>query len=233
MASPAASSRRSAGSSAASLRRSDEKRASSTTSIPVESLVNHLLAAKRSLSSMNHVLRANELATTARNVQEEAHILKAQSGFLRGATLDQAAILVRVRRSLQATYDWGKKDFKVLIRAMDEVDGELERTMEMLRATNVQSVDTSDSEERKNLLDYVDEDSVNKIRDAMKKSIQELQVRLSRRIYTNRNGSANRHRLSSSHSMVTCFALTRISATSKRLLSKDPHRNRTKMNKRR
>ncbi|KAK3179898.1 autophagy protein 17 [Lecanicillium sp. MT-2017a] len=176
MASPAASTRRSAGSSAASLRRSDEKRPSSAPSIPVETLVNHLLAAKRSLSSMNHVLRANELATAARNVQEEAHILKAQSGFLRGATLDQAAILVRVRRSLQATYDWGKKDFKVLIRAMDEVDGQLERTMEMLRGTDVQSVVASDGEDRKNLLDYVDEDSVNRMRDSMKKSIQELQA---------------------------------------------------------
>ena len=132
---------------------------------------------------MNHVLRANELATAARNVQEEAHILKAQSGFLRGATLDQAAILVRVRRSLQATYDWGKKDFKVLIRAMDEVDGELERTMEMLRATEVQGVDASGGQERKNLLDYVDEDSVNKMRDSMKKSIQELQVCLTQHLH--------------------------------------------------
>ena len=31
-------------------------------------------------------------------------------------------------------------------------------------------------EERKNLLDFVDEESVNMMRDAMKKSIEELQV---------------------------------------------------------
>ena len=59
---------------------------------------------------------------------------------------------------------------------MDEVDGELERTMEMLRGTTVQSVLRPKGEESKYLLDFVDEDSVDGMRGAMKKSIQELQV---------------------------------------------------------
>lgn len=176
---------------------------------------------------MNHVLRANELATAARNVQEEAHILKAQSGFLRGATLDQAAILVRVRRSLQATYDWGKKDFKVLIRAMDEVDGQLERTMEMLRGTDVQSVVASDGEDRKNLLDYVDEDSVNRMRDSMKKSIQELQVWRPDLLQPGSQFANSGNRLSNSRLMATCFASIPTFVTSKRSLSRRPHRNET------
>lgn len=176
MASPAASTRRSPGSSAASLKRSDEQRASTAPAIPLEALVTHLLAAKRSLSSMNHVLRANEIATAARSAQEEAALLRAQAGFLRGATLDQAAILVKVRRSLQATYDWGKRDFRVLVKAMDGVDGELGGTIDFLRTTHVDSVLRPSGEERKNLLDFVDEESVNRMREAMKKSIEELQV---------------------------------------------------------
>lgn len=176
MASPAASTRRSPGSSAASLKRSDEQRTSTASAIAVETLVTHLLAAKRSLSSMNHVLRANEIATAARGAQEEAALLSAQAGFLRGATLDQAAILVKVRRSLQATYDWGKRDFRVLVKAMDGVDDELGRTIEFLRTTDVNSILRPTDEQRKNLLDFVDEESVNRMREAMKKSIEELQV---------------------------------------------------------
>ncbi|KAJ6782156.1 hypothetical protein PWT90_09081 [Aphanocladium album] len=175
MASPAASTRRSPGSSAGSLRRSDDQRVSTASAIPLETLVTHLLAAKRSLSSMNHVVRANEIATSARNAQEEAALLSAQAGFLRDATLDQAAILVKVRRSLQATYDWGKRDFRVLVKAMDGVDDELGRTIEFLRSTQVNSLLRPKDEERKNLLDFVDEESVNRMRDAMKKSIEELQ----------------------------------------------------------
>ncbi|KAI9166516.1 Autophagy-related protein [Paramyrothecium foliicola] len=173
-ASPSASSRRSPASSSASLRHSNDGRASHS-SIPIDTLVNHLLAAKRSLSSMNLVLRANELATAAQHSHEDTAVMNAQAGFLRSSILDQAAILVRVRRSLQATYDWGKRDFRKLIRAMDEVDGELAGTMEMLRSTEVQSVLRPTGEERRNLLDFVDEASVHGMRDAMKQSIEQLQ----------------------------------------------------------
>ncbi|KAM3521028.1 hypothetical protein NHJ13051_006490 [Beauveria bassiana] len=174
MASPTAPTRRSTGSSAGSLQRSDE-RASIAANIPLETLVTHLLAAKRSLSSMNHVLRANEIATSARNAHEEAALLSAQANFLRGATLDQAAILVKVRRSLQATYDWSKRDFRALVKSMDGVDGKLGRTIESLRSTQISDLLRPQDEQRKNLLDFVDEEGVNRMRDAMKKSIEELQ----------------------------------------------------------
>ncbi|KAJ2965745.1 hypothetical protein NQ176_g10470 [Zarea fungicola] len=58
---------------------------------------------------------------------------------------------------------------------MDGVDDELSRTIEFLRATKVNKLLRPDDEETKNLLDFVDEESVNRMRDAMKKSIEELQ----------------------------------------------------------
>ncbi|UNI13917.1 autophagy protein 17 [Purpureocillium takamizusanense] len=179
-ASPAASSRRSAASSSSStsLRRSDgghHHHPAKEPSISIDTLVNHLLVAKRSLSSMNLVLRANELATSARTSHEESVILDAQAGFLRGSIVDQIAILIRVRRSLHATYDWGKRDFKKLIGAMDEVDGQLTATMDMLSQTDVQQELRPAGEERRSLLDFVDETSVHGMREAMKKSIEELQ----------------------------------------------------------
>ncbi|VUC21956.1 unnamed protein product [Clonostachys rosea] len=177
--SPAASSRRSAASSAASLKRSNDSRhrqssSSFSDTIPVDTLVNHLLAAKRSLSTISVVFHANELATNARNEHEDAAILTAQSRFLRRSILDQTAILGRLRRSLQATYSWGTNDFKSLIHTMDEVDGSLEAMMDVLRAKKVLSSLRPPGEEPKTLLDFVDEESVHKLRDAMKKSIEEL-----------------------------------------------------------
>ncbi|KAH7162132.1 autophagy-related protein 17 [Dactylonectria estremocensis] len=183
-ASSAASLRRSHGSSGSSSKHSHSRSNTlsrsrdddpDSPSISVDTLVNHLLFAKRSLSSMTLVLRANEIATAAQLSHEDVAILAAQAGFLQTSILDQAAILVRVRRSLQATYDWGKKDFKTLVKSMDMVDGELEGTMEMLRGTGVQSVFRPKGEERRSLLDFVDEASVHGMRDAMKKSIEDLQ----------------------------------------------------------
>ncbi|KAF4962388.1 hypothetical protein FSARC_9532 [Fusarium sarcochroum] len=145
-------------------------------SISIDTLVNHLLVAKRSLSSMTLVLRANEIANAARQSHEDVAILAAQAGFLRTSIVDQAAILVRVRRSLQSTYDWGKKDFKKLVKSMDLVDGQLEHTMVMLRETGVESVFRPKGEDRRSLLDFIDEGGVHGVREAMKKSIQELQT---------------------------------------------------------
>lgn len=142
----------------------------------IDTLVNHLLVAKRSLSSMTLVLRANDLATAARNAHEDSLILAAQNRFLGGAMADQIAIFMRVRRSIHATYEWGKRDFKKLLRAMDDVDGELGATMEMLRGTDVHPDLRPPEGERRNLLDFVDEMGVDAMREAMKRSIQELQV---------------------------------------------------------
>ena len=175
--SAASLSRRSPGSSSASLRRPDDDAPADDPVISVETLVSHLLVAKRSLSSMNLVLRANELATAARAAHEERALLAAQTSFVRGCVADQVAVLARVRRGLLATYEWGTRDFKTLVRAMDDVDGQLGATMKMLRGTGVQgALRPADDEERRNLLDFVDENSVYGMRDAMKKSIQELQV---------------------------------------------------------
>ncbi|KAG6033517.1 hypothetical protein E4U41_006897 [Claviceps citrina] len=173
-ASPAASCRRSAGSSSSSLKRSDDHQRK-LPSIPIETLVNHLLVAKRSLSSMNHVLRANELATWARLSHQETLLLAAQTAFVRNSMLDQVTLLTRVRRMLQSTYEWGQGDFKKLVKAMDEVDADLTRTMDMLRDTQVQSSLQPNDREGVNLLDFVDDTSVHGMREAMKQSIQDLQ----------------------------------------------------------
>jgi autophagy-related protein 17 len=125
---------------------------------------------------MNLVLHANQLATHARSAHEDTVILTAQTGFLRNSIIDQVSILVRLRRSLQVTYDWGTRDFKKLVREMDETDAKLDGTMKMLRNTTVQSGLRPRGEAKKSLLDFVDEVSVHGMREAMKRSIEALQV---------------------------------------------------------
>ncbi|KAK3935141.1 autophagy-related protein 17 [Diplogelasinospora grovesii] len=145
--------------------------------VPVEVLVKHLLAAKQSLSSMTLVLRANDLATHARQLHEESVILTAQTGFLRHGINDQIRILRAVRRGMTRAYDSGKREFKHLLRTLDGANARLEQTIGMLKKTIVESVFRPPGEQgEKCLLDFVDEQSVDTMRNALKQSIAELQA---------------------------------------------------------
>ncbi|KAJ4385884.1 Autophagy- protein 17 [Neurospora sp. IMI 360204] len=142
--------------------------------VPVEALVKHLLAAKQSLSSMTLVLRANDLATSARQMHEESVILSAQTAFLRHGILEEVRILQQVRRGMARAYDNGTRDFKQIIRTLDTADGRLEKIMDILRKTTVEKVFRQPGEEPKCLLDFVDPKIVEQVRDALKESIHEL-----------------------------------------------------------
>ncbi|KAH8167985.1 hypothetical protein CIB48_g212 [Xylaria polymorpha] len=113
-------------------------------SVPVETLVQHLLDAKRSLSSIELVLRANNLVHAARQAHEESVILSAQSQFLRRGIGEQMRLLLRVRKGLTRTYD------------------------------NVPSAPPG--EEKRSLLDFVDEAQVDRMRETLKENIQALQA---------------------------------------------------------
>ncbi|OHE94185.1 kinase activator [Colletotrichum orchidophilum] len=179
--SPASST--SAGRDSTSLSHSRDHRDAPSTSasaaadhVPVETLVEHLLAAKRSLSSMTAVLRANEIATDARQAHEEAVVLYAETQFLRRAILEQLALLMKVRRGLKRTYDAGKRDFKHLVKTMDATNEKLQETMAMLKNTTVEAGFRPPGEERRNLMDFVDEKSVHVMVEALKQSLGELQA---------------------------------------------------------
>lgn len=172
MASPAPSTRRSLGSSSTGLPRPS----GDNPTISINTLVSHLLRSKRSLSSITLVLRAEEIIRAARNQHEETVVLMAQTKFLRAAITDQAQLLSRLAASLQATNEWGKKDFFQLLKHMDDVDAQLKGTMDMLRETPVDPALRPQGEESKNLMDFVDEASVGAIQESMRACISELQV---------------------------------------------------------
>jgi autophagy-related protein 17 len=144
--------------------------------VPVEVLVKHLLAAKQSLSSITLVWRAHDLATHARQMHEEAVILSAQTSFLRQGISEQVRILRQVRRGMNRAYDGGRNDFKKLIRTLDAANSRLEQAINVLRGTIVDPVFRPAGEEEKCLMDFVDEKTVDSMRDTVKESIKELQV---------------------------------------------------------
>ncbi|KAH8199657.1 hypothetical protein TruAng_006187 [Truncatella angustata] len=145
-------------------------------STPVETLVQHLLEAKRSLSSMGQVLRANEIVTAARQAHTESVILGAQAQFLRRGINDQIRLLLRARRSMNRTYDSGKREFKQVIKNLDVANGQLETTMAVLTEQTVESAFRPRGEDRKNLLDFVDVVQVDTMHSALKDNIAALQT---------------------------------------------------------
>jgi autophagy-related protein 17 len=81
--------------------------------LSLQTLVDHLLASKRSLTSINTVWRANEIVTSARSALEESVVLNARTEFLRSGILEQVKVLRKVRGSIENVYIEGQRDFKV------------------------------------------------------------------------------------------------------------------------
>jgi autophagy-related protein 17 len=81
--------------------------------VSLQTLVTHLLASKRSLSSIDTVWRANELVTTARAALEESVIVSARTEFLRNGISEQMKFLRRVRGGIENVYKDGQREFKV------------------------------------------------------------------------------------------------------------------------
>ncbi|KAI1103755.1 autophagy-related protein 17 [Jackrogersella minutella] len=144
-------------------------------SISVETLVQYLLDAKRSLSSIDLVIRANNLVHSARQAHEESVILAAQSQFIRQGISEQVRLLYRLRRGMNRTYDLGKREFKQIIKTLDAANSRLQDTMNALRDRTVDSTFRPRGEEKKTLMDFVDELQVDGIRNDLKENIQALQ----------------------------------------------------------
>lgn len=98
--------------------------------ISLETLVSHLLASKRSLSSISNVWRANEIVTSARAALEESVVLNARTGFLRSGIEEEVRLLRKVRGGIEGVYKDGQKDFKVWISVFEVMIGEADGTCE-------------------------------------------------------------------------------------------------------
>jgi autophagy-related protein 17 len=138
---------------------------------PLDTLVFHLLASKRSLSSVTHVYRANELVTSTRKSLETSIITSARTDFLRSGIDSQVRILDRVRQNTDGLANESAAEFAAVIQTLDVADERLRQTLDLLRGTMVESTLRPPEEERKSLMDFVDETGVASLMESIKISI--------------------------------------------------------------
>ncbi|GIC85531.1 autophagy-related protein 17 [Aspergillus udagawae] len=137
----------------------------------LDTLISHLVAAKRSLSSINHVWRANEIVTAARAALEECVVVSARTGFLRRGLNNQLRLLYSVRTEVEEISLRGRSEFATVLKDLDDADTRLRRTLELLRETIVHPAFRPEGEDPKSLHDFVDERGVEELHAALKSSI--------------------------------------------------------------
>ncbi|KAL4803443.1 autophagy-related protein 17 [Aspergillus unguis] len=138
---------------------------------PLETLISHLIAAKRSLSSINHVWRANEIVTSARSTLEESVVVSARTGFLRSGLNKQLRLLYSVRSEVEDISLRGRSEFAGALKSLDAADARLRKTLGLLRETIVHASFRPEGEEAKSLHDFVDERGVEELHGTLKSSI--------------------------------------------------------------
>lgn len=137
----------------------------------LETLISHLVAAKRSLSSINHVWRANEIVTAARATLEESVVVSARTGFLRRGLNNQLRLLYNVRTEVEDVSLRGRSEFAAVLKSLDTADARLRKTLDLLRDTIVHASFRPEDEEPKSLHDFVEERGVEELHAALKHSI--------------------------------------------------------------
>lgn len=142
---------------------STSPRAASPAPASLESLVSHLVASKRSLSSVEQVWRANEIVESTKFHLEASVITTARTSFLRSSIATQLRILKLVHAHNKAVELEGAQEYGDVIKTLDEADRRLKDTMTRLKTTMIENNLRPESEQGKSLLDFVDEGSVEKV----------------------------------------------------------------------
>lgn len=137
----------------------------------LETLISHLVAAKRSLSSINHVWRANEIVTAARSALEESVVVSARTGFLRRGLNNQLRLLYNVRTEVEEVSLRGRSEFASILKNLDSADAQLRQKLSALRETVVHASFRPQGEEPKSLHDFLDERGVEELHSSLKDSI--------------------------------------------------------------
>ena len=99
----------------------------------LERLLQHFVAAKRSLGSTHYVWRANHLVTSSRSLLEEIAVLNAKNTFTRRGVDEQIDTLYAIRDGIVGAGDESGAEFTETIGSLDKANNRLQRTLESLR----------------------------------------------------------------------------------------------------
>lgn len=194
-------------------------KAASPTSMHLETLVSHLVASKRSLSSIEHVLRANEIVTSTRIHLEASVITSSRTSFLRAGITTQVHTLEHVHEHSKAVELEGADEYKEVLRTVDEADERLKDTLNRLRTTMVEAGLRPEPDQRRSLLDFVDEGGVDQLLASVQESANAAQEAHAELIETNLGFHNDLERvwalLKSSHVPVHRFLVNNASGSSR------------------
>ena len=137
----------------------------------LEVLVAHLLAAKRSLSCVEQVYRANDLVIQTRQALEDQTKLIARTVFLHNGSVAQVQLLGHVLSHVRNIAQEGESDLQSVLQVLDLSESRLRQTLQQLRATVVEPSLRPVDEPSKSLVDFVDESGVEGLLGAIKESI--------------------------------------------------------------
>ncbi|KAL9004336.1 MAG: hypothetical protein Q9188_002849 [Gyalolechia gomerana] len=164
---------------------STSPRAASPAPPSLESLVSHLVASKRSLSSVEQVWRANEIVESTKSHLEASVITSARTSFLRSGIATQLRTLKLVHAHNRAGELEGAQGYGEVVKTLDAADRRLKDTMTRLKTTMVENDLRPESDQEKSLLDFVDEGSVEKVLLTLQDSIGVAQTALQELAETN------------------------------------------------
>ena len=133
----------------------------------LDSLVGHLLAAKRALACVEHVSQANSLVTSTRAALEIHTAQNARMQFLQSGCSAQIRILHKVQSYTLDLVRESRSDHAAVARRLQVADEQLNRTLDQLRTTIVESSLRPDDEQPKSLADFIDETNVQGLRDTI------------------------------------------------------------------
>ena len=140
-------------------------------SSPLERLIPHLVASKRSLSAIIYVQRANDLGTFTRDALRHSAVTTARTSFLRSGISSQISVLHQVHQSSLSTSLQVRREFETVVKDLDEANARLNATLDELRGTLVESKLRPEGEEGKHLIDFVDEGGVEGVYEAVRELI--------------------------------------------------------------
>ncbi|KAI5307265.1 autophagy protein 17 [Ascosphaera pollenicola] len=105
---------------------------SSSQPIPLDILIRHLLHAKRHLSSIAQLYRAQHIVQLARQSLQDSVIVSARTTFLRRGLNEQLSLLYAVRDQVEGVLSQGQKELRSTVAELDSADELVKKAVEEL-----------------------------------------------------------------------------------------------------
>ena len=141
---------------------------------PLDTLVTHLLAAKRSLACIAHVARANALITSTHAALETHTILRARTAFIHRGAAAQAQLLARVHAHARRAAARTSAAFRAAVGAAGDEEARLQATLRELRGTRVEASlrPPGSGEPARTLADFVHDANVRGLREEVARGVR-------------------------------------------------------------